>query len=133
MDDVITRFLSDLVGRVHGPLAMRLWLQPLTAMALATRDGVKDARQDKPPYVRTIFKQPEQRRALLREGSKALGRVLGMAAVMDAIYQLIVFKWIHPIELLNVVVLLAFLPYLLLRGPVNRIARRWHSGKVRAA
>jgi hypothetical protein len=38
-------------------------------------------------------------------------------------YQLIVFRWIHPVELVVVVLLLAFVPYLLIRGPVNRLAR----------
>jgi hypothetical protein len=31
-----------------------------------------------------------------------------------------------------IVLLVAFVPYLLMRGPVNRIARRWLSGKVGA-
>jgi hypothetical protein len=133
MDDTLTRFVSDLAGRLHGPLTLRLLLQPLTAMVYATRDGLKDARENKPAYFWTIFTHPEERGALLREGWKAVGRVIAVGAVMDAIYQLIVFKWIYPIELVSVVLILAFVPYLLLRGPVNRVARRWLADKVRAA
>jgi hypothetical protein len=43
---------------------------------------------------------------------------------MDFIYQLIVLNWIYPFELLLIAVLLAVVPYLLLRGPVNRLVRR---------
>jgi lauroyl/myristoyl acyltransferase len=42
---------------------------------------------------------------------------------MDLIYQVIVLRWFYPLEALIVALVLAFLPYILLRGPVNRIAR----------
>jgi hypothetical protein len=41
------------------------------------------------------------------------------------VYQLIVFRRIYPIEAIDVALLLAFIPYFVLRGPVNRIARVW--------
>ena len=47
------------------------------------------------------------------------------AIIMDAIYQWIVQKWIYPGELIIVAIVLALVPYLLIRGPVNRIARRF--------
>ena len=42
---------------------------------------------------------------------------------MDVIYQIIVLKGLRPLEGLIVSVVLAILPYLLVRGPVNRLAR----------
>ena len=60
----------------------------------------------------------------MREGFRAVARVIVLGVVMDAVYQLIVFKWIHPLELIVIVLLLAFVPYLLFRGPFNRLARR---------
>ncbi len=39
------------------------------------------------------------------------------------ILQLIVLRWFYPIEALLVSAILAFVPYLLIRGPINRIAR----------
>lgn len=60
----------------------------------------------------------------MREGWKSLARMLALGAVMDAIYQVIVFRFIHPPELVVIVLGLAFVPYLLSRGPVNRLARR---------
>jgi hypothetical protein len=46
-----------------------------------------------------------------------------VAFVLDVDYQVIVFRWVYPFEALAVSIILAFLPYLLLRGLVNRIAR----------
>jgi hypothetical protein len=46
---------------------------------------------------------------------------------MDMIYQYLVFKTFYPAEALVVALLLAFVPYLLIRGPVMRIVR-WRSG-----
>jgi hypothetical protein len=60
---------------------------------------------------------------LIREGWKATARVFVLAIVMDVIYQWIVQKWIYPGETLIVAIVLAVIPYLLIRGPVNRIAR----------
>jgi len=33
--DILTRFDSDLVGRLHGPLTLRFFLQPLMALVVA--------------------------------------------------------------------------------------------------
>ena len=44
MDDVTTRFVSDLIGRSTGPMAFRLVLQPAMAVFFAIRDGVRAAR-----------------------------------------------------------------------------------------
>jgi len=62
---------------------------------------------------------------LLREGWKSTARVFLLAVIMDVIYQLIVQHWIYPGEVLIVAVLLAIVPYLLIRGPVTRVAERW--------
>jgi hypothetical protein len=52
-------------------------------------------------------------------------RSRGLGALIDLIYQLMVFRRVYPLQLVVVVLILAFVPYLLLRGPVKRIARRF--------
>ena len=131
MDDSLTRFVSDLVGLLHGPMTFWFILQPLMAMIYATRDGLQDAREGKSPYFWTIFTRAAEREALLREGWKAVARIIVLGAIMDTIYQLIVFKEVHPVELIVIALLLAFVPYLLLRGPINRIASNRTIRKVR--
>jgi len=44
---------------------------------------------------------------------------------VDLIYQSIEFKSFHPAEAVIVALLLAFVPYLLLRGPCAHIVRWW--------
>ena len=130
MDDTLTRIWADLVGRLTGPMTFRLLLQPTMAALYAIRDGMKDARLGRPPYLWTIFGSGEETGPLLQEGMKAVGRVILLGIVMDVIYQVIVFGRIYPFELVVVVVLLAFIPYLVLRGPVNRIARHFSRSRT---
>ena len=128
MEEILTRVWGNLIGRMHGPLTFRLIIQPIVAATLAIRAGLKDAREGSPPYFWAIFTDPVQRRNLLREGWKAVAKVFVVAVIIDFIYQIIVFRWFYPGEALIVGAILALLPYLLIRGPVNRIARRWHRG-----
>jgi hypothetical protein len=125
VDDLVARIWSDLTARVHGPFAFRFLLQPLMGLMYAARDGIVDARQGRPPYFWSVLFTPDSRAALLREGWKALLRVIGLGVVMDVIYQLTVLGTIYPFELVVIVLALAFVPYVLARGPINQIARAW--------
>jgi hypothetical protein len=127
MRDMLVRGWMNLVGRVGGPMTFRIILQPLMATLFAVRAGLKDARESRPPYLWTVLTDPSQRFDLLHEGWKAVGRVFLLAVIMDIIYQLIVEHWIYPLELLVVAILLAVVPYLVIRGPVNRSARLWRN------
>ena len=132
MRDMILRALTNLAARVGGPMTFRIILQPLMASLFAIRDGLKDAREDRPPYLWTLITDPSQRVDLLRQGWKAVGRVFILAIVMDVIYQLIVVGWIYPGETITVAIVLAVIPYLVLRGPVNRLVRSRRSEQVRS-
>src|SRR5215475_8901026 len=125
MTDLIIRWWMNIVGRFGGPMTFRIILQPTMAALLAFRGGLKDAREGRPPYFWAMLTDSANRAELLREGWKAIARVFVLAVVMDVIYQLIVLHWIYPMETLAIAILLAVVPYLFIRGPVNRIARRW--------
>lgn len=125
MDDMIVRAWTNLVSRVGGPMTFRIILQPTMAALLAFIAGLKDARENRPPYFWTLLTDPSQRADLIRHGWKAIGRVFVLAIVMDLIYQLIMVRWVYPLELIIVAIALAVVPYLLLRGPVNRVASWW--------
>ena len=62
----------------------------------------------------------------MRDGWRAIKKVFIVALLLDTVYQLVVLKGLTPIEGLLIAVVLAIVPYVLLRGPVNRIARRMH-------
>lgn len=124
MRDMLMRMLLNVSDRVGGPMTFRIILQPLMASLLAIRAGMKDAQTGRPPYFWTILTDPDQRGDLVREGWKSIARVFVLAIVMDVIYQVLVLKWVYPFELLLIAILLAVVPYLLIRGPVNRLVRR---------
>jgi hypothetical protein len=69
------------------------------------------------------------RRALLQEGWKDVAKLFVIAIMIDCIYQIIELRWFYPLEALMVAAILAVLPYLLIRGPLNRAVRRWISGQ----
>lgn len=131
MHDVLSRFFGDLVGRIDGPMASRLILQPLIASMIAVRDGVEDARDGRPPYLATILSHPFQRFRLLRDGLKAIIKVFFLAILFDSVYQAIVLHWFYPAETLVVAITLACLPYVLLRGPITRMTRTWRGAPGR--
>ena len=124
MREMLMRMWMDIADRVGGPMTFRIILQPMMAALLAFRAGLKDARQGRPAYFWTILTDSSQRADLVREGWKSVARVFFLAIIMDVIYQLIFLRWFYPVQVILIAILLAVVPYLLIRGPVNRIVRR---------
>ena len=129
MEDVLARVWENLGGRIGGPFSFRLVLQPIVATILAVKAGLQDARDHRPAYFWAILTNPDERRDLLHQGWKAVAKIFVFAIVIDLVYQVIVFRWVYPGELLIIAFLLACAPYLLLRGPVNRIATATREGR----
>ena len=116
-------FMDGLLARIEGPMSMRLIIQPLVALFFAFRDGVRDAREGKSPYFWALFTEPAHRRDMLESGWKSIGKVFIIAIVLDLVFQYIVFRDFRLIGALLAGLILAVVPYLLLRGPVNRVIR----------
>lgn len=123
LQDAAARLIENLVERLEGPMAFRFAVQPLMAVLVAIRDGIRDARTGAPPYLLAILRPSGSRTAALLEGVRATARILIMAAVLDVIYQVWFFRVFYLGEMGIVAILLAWIPYTLLRGPVCRIAR----------
>jgi len=121
--DPLVRVWADISSGRHAPLAFRYILQPTVAAFYAWRVGRKDADEGRPPFLQALLLEPARRRALLLEGWSHVSKVFILAMVMDAIYQFITVRWFYPFEALMVAVILAVLPYMLLRGLVNRLFR----------
>jgi hypothetical protein len=129
--DSLSNFWTEIAARPDGAFAFRFYLQPIMATLLALRDGIKDARERDTPYFWTILNNPERRGSLIKEGLHATTRVILLGFAMDAAYQYFVLGSFTPIEMVVVVLVLCFLPYLLMRGAFTRIARAWmrrHAG-----
>ena len=115
-----------LVGRADGPLTFRLIFQPTVAVIFAIRSALKDAREGRPPYFFwSVFTKPASRPELLSQLWKDAGKVFIVAVVLDVIYAWIVYRWVYPGQAVIVAIILALVPYLLIRGPVTRLLRRF--------
>ena len=122
---VLERIWQNLLDRPSGPMAFRIILQPIMASIAALIDGIKDARTGRNPYLWTVLSDPMKRSSRLHEGLVSTARVILFGLCMDLIYQYIVFDTFYPAEAVIIAGLLCFLPYLLLRGPINRVACWW--------
>jgi hypothetical protein len=122
MEELWTRFWTDVVGRWDGPLDFRLILQPAMAIFFGVRDGLRFAREGRSFLLWGGPKDPAERTAQLRSTWRSIGKVFLLAIVLDVIYQLWVFRWLFVPQTLFVAVVVALLPYLLVRGAVNFIA-----------
>ncbi|WP_051481724.1 hypothetical protein [Paraburkholderia nodosa] len=124
MHDFWTRTLVDMTLRVDGPFRFRLVVQPLMATVLAVLSGLRDAKLGKPPYFWALMADPAHRVALARDGWRSVWRVFVLAMILDVVFQIIVIHKVYPGGVVFVAFVLAILPYLVLRGLVNRIASR---------
>ena len=58
---------------------------------------------------------------MLRDGWKSVGNVFLIALALDVVYQIVVQRFVYPGEALLVALLLAIVPYLMVRALVNRL------------
>jgi hypothetical protein len=122
------RLCKDILARPGGPMTFRFVLQPAMAAAMALRDGVSDARLGRRPYLWALLRGvrgPEGRAGRLWDGIVSTARIIILGVVMDVIYQWLELETFYPEQAAVIAILLAFVPYLLLRGPFGRLARRW--------
>lgn len=127
--ETIGRVWQNLIDRPGGPMVFRFFLQPTMAAVAALIDGRRDARLGRPPMLAAVLRDPAQWSARLDEAVVATARIMLLGLAMDAIYQFIEFKAFHPVEAVVITLVLAFLPYVLLRGLVTRVARRLEAAR----
>ncbi len=121
----LDRLWKGILARPGGPMTFRFILQPAMAAAMALRDGVNDARLGRRPYLWSLLRGvrgPEGRAGRLWQGIVSTARILILGIVMDVIYQWLELKTFYPAQAAVIAILLAFVPYLLLRGPFERLA-----------
>lgn len=122
--EVHQRVWSDIIDRTRGPMTFRFYLQPLMAGLAALWDGINDARLNRTPHLISLLTNATHGQQA-RELMLSIGRIILLGLGMDTIYQYRVFDTFYPGEAVVITILLAIIPYLLLRGPICRIARWW--------
>jgi hypothetical protein len=127
-DESLGRLWTDILDRPGGPMTFRFILQPAMAIIAALRDGFHDARLGRRPYIWALIhgvRDSGGRSGRLWEGILSTARILILGVVMDIIYQWRVLDTFYPGQSAVIAILLAFIPYVLLRGPFERIAHFW--------
>jgi hypothetical protein len=120
---------NNLLARPGQSLALRFLFQPVISMIMAIRDGMKDARNGRSPYLWAIVSDSAVRWTNLREGIAATGKIFLIAIILDVVYQRVEFDEFYPGEALLIAILLAFIPYLITRGLATRFASVWRRYK----
>jgi hypothetical protein len=123
VEDFLKKSWDHLMGRIDGPMWIRLIIQPLVSLILGLRAGVRDAGEHLPPFGWSLCSDHARRGTLLKQAWRDIARLFTVAVAIDLIYQLSFLRALHPLQALLVASVLALLPYALVRGPTNRVIR----------
>ena len=116
------QFIEELPQRFTGPGRLRFILQPMTAILLGIRGGLRDAKSGNPPYQFGLLFGAESRRELLRSGVAAVRNLVALGIIMDIVFQLIIYHSVHPGAALVIGPILICFPYALSRALTTRLA-----------
>ncbi len=112
---------DGLAARITGPMSFRFTVQPLVAIVLGIRDGIKDAKVGNPPFFLDLVFSPRDRKRNIIDASKSIGITIIIGIVIDAIVQYLLFKQVRLVPAILVGTLVIAVPYSLARGLTNRI------------
>ena len=123
--ETVTRGFEQLLGRASGPLHLRLLITPAITVFFAIRAGLKEDSEGRAPFLVEIVTNVAERHKLVHSLWKDIRRVLILVFVLDALYQVFVLRGYYVIQSIILAVVLAILPYSLVRSMTNRLARAW--------
>jgi len=121
VEDAFIRGWENFVARTAGPLKFRFLIQPTVALLLGIRAGLRDYRAGRPAFFWSLLTEGSRRHFI--DLFHDVGRVFLLALSMDVVYQIYALRRVYPLELVFTGLILAVVPYLLVRGPTNRIGR----------
>ena len=117
------QFFKDLFIRFSGIGRLRFIVQPTAALLLGMRDGLKDSQRGNPPFLWGVFFHPLHRPDLLRNAFMSIRDLIAIAVILDIVFQLVLFREIHPAAALLVGPVLIAVPYSVSRALTNRVSR----------
>jgi len=121
----------DLGGRgiLGGSFQIRLILQPLLAMLLGVRFGIRDAKAGELPFIQSVLRGKGERGHRLGKATRDVIVPLTIAFILDAVLQHLNHLRIRPLGVVVVGGLLVFLPFVIVRALTNRIWSQRHAGQ----
>jgi hypothetical protein len=120
-------------GIFGGSFQFRYVLQPLAAMIVGARVGVRDAKAGRLPFFQALLHGKGQRGNLLGRAVRDAILPLAVAFVLDSVLQHMINGRVRPLASVIVGGLLVFVPFLIVRALANRIWTHGHSGHDRPA
>src|SRR5271157_111962 len=85
-------FSEDMAARLSGPGRFRFIMQPLVAIFLGSRDGVKDAQKGASPFLGRLVFHREHRSHLMRSALASIRNLIAIAILLDIISQFLIFR-----------------------------------------
>lgn len=116
------QFLEELPRRFTGPGRLRFILQPMVAIVLGIRGGLADVKARNPPYLFGLLFSAGRRGELLRSGVAAIRNLVALGIIMDIVFQLILYRSVHPGAAVVIGPILICFPYALSRALTTRLA-----------
>jgi hypothetical protein len=117
------QFLEELPQRFTGPARLRFILQPVVAILLGIHGGLRDAKAGHTPYLFSLIFSPGHRSESLRSGLVAIRNLLAVGVIMDIVFQLVLYRSVHPGAALLVGTLFICLPYAVSRALTTRVTQ----------
>ena len=117
-------FFEDILSRLAGPGRLRFIVQPVVALVIGARDGIKDAREGSLPFLSRFVSSSVSKYDLLISGLASVRDLICIAIILDVISQYLIFRRIHPGAALLIGPVLIAIPYALSRATATRISRR---------
>jgi hypothetical protein len=118
------QFFDDMLARLSGTGRLRFILQPVAALLVGMRDGIKDSRAGHPPFLLALVFHRARKADLLQSAFTSVRDLVAIAIILDVISQFFIFQEIHPGAALVLGPVLIAVPYSISRALANRIARR---------
>jgi len=116
------QFLEEIPQRFTGSGGSRFILQPIVAIILGIRGGLYDAKAGHPPYLFGLLFGAKHRRELLRSTVAAVRNLLAVGIIMDIVFQLVLYRSVHPGAALMIGPILVCFPYAVARALTARVA-----------
>ncbi len=110
-------------GMFGGSFQWRLIVQPLAAIILGARVGVRDAKQGRLPFFQALLHAKGERGTLLGKAVRDAIVPLAVAVIVDSILQQLINGRIRPLVAALVGGFLVFIPFLCSRALSHRVWR----------
>lgn len=117
------QFFADLAARLTGAGKFRFIVQPIVAVVLGVRYGMKDVHANLPPFLTMLAFHASHRGHALRTAVRDVCDLVAIAILLDILSQWLIFREIHPAAAIILGPVLISVPYSLAREFTNRITR----------